>query len=83
MHKFRLWDSDELYKNLKTATQIKTKIQEIAVETKTSIHDIPQSLVPTSILYDLIVCYEAMYNKLLDSDLIRIGNSKTNKNNLH
>ena len=44
---------------------------------------VPQSLVPTPLLYDLTVCYEAMYNKLLDYDLIKTGNFKTDKNNLH
>ena len=83
MRKFRIWDSAELAKNLKTAIQIRTKIQEIAIESKTTIVNVPQSLVPTSILYDLTVCYEALYNKLLDLDLLETGNFKTDKNNLH
>jgi len=84
MRKFRIWDSEELSKTLKTAIQIRAKIQEIAIESKTPIPNIPQSLVPTSMLYDLTVCYEAMYNKLLDLDLIETGNFKSpNKNNLH
>lgn len=84
MRKFRIWDSAELSKNLKTVIQIRAKIQEIAIESRTTIPNIPQSLVPTSVLYDLTVCYEAMYNKLLDLDLLETGNLKTpNKNNLH
>ena len=83
MHKFRVWDSDELYKNLKTAIQIKKKIQEIAIDNNLEMDGVPQSLVPTPLLYDLTVCYEAMYNKLLDYDLIKTGNFKTDKNNLH
>lgn len=83
MHKFRVWDSEALNKNLKTAIQIKAKIHEIALQNGLDIVNVPQSLVPTSTLYDLIVCYEAMYNKLLDYDLIKTGNHKTNKTNLH
>lgn len=84
MRKFRIWDSQELFKNLKTAIQIRAKIQELAIETKSPIYNMPQSLVPTSMLYDLTVCYEAMYNKLLDLDLVETGNLKTqSKNNLH
>lgn len=84
MHKFRIWDSAELATNLKTAIQIRAKIQEIALETKVPIPQVPQSLVPTSVLYDLTVCYEALYNKLLELDLLETGNFKQpNKNNLH
>lgn len=84
MRKFRIWDSEELSKNLKTAIQIRSKIQEIALETGVPIPNIPQSLVPTSMLYDLTVCYEAMYNKLLNLDLVETGNLKTpHINNLH
>lgn len=83
MRKFRIWDSAELAKNLKTAIQIRAKIQEIAIESKTTIANVPQSLIPTSVLYDLTVCYEALYNKLLELDLLESGNFKTDKNNLH
>ena len=84
MRKFRIWDSQELSKNLKTAIQIRGKIQDIALETGVPITAIPQSLVPTSTLYDLTVCYEAMYNKLLNLDLVETGNLKQpHKNNLH
>lgn len=83
MRKFRVWDSAELAVVLKTAIQIRAKIQEIAVETGVPIHKVPQSLMPTSTLYDLTVCYEALYNKLLDLDLLETGNFKTDKNNLH
>lgn len=83
MRKFRIWDSAELASNLKTAIQIRAKIQEIAVESGVSIDKVPQSLVPTSTLYNLTVCYEALYNKLLELDLVETGNLKTDKNNLH
>jgi len=84
MRKFRIWDSAKLAKNLKIAIQIRAKIQEIAIESKVPINEVPQSLVPTSTLYDLTVCYEALYNKLLDLDLVETGDFKQpNKNNLH
>jgi len=84
MHKFRIWDSEALASSLKIAIQMRAKINEIAIENKVPINSVPQSLVPTSILYDLIVCYEAMYNKLLDNDLVKTGNLRTpTKNNLH
>ena len=39
--------------------------------------NLPMSLVPTDVLYDLMMCYHAMYNKLLEESLVQNGYPKT------
>jgi hypothetical protein len=78
--KFRLWDNKLLFDVYQKASQISGKIEEKCNE-NTSPDMLPASLVPTDILYDLVACYEAMYNKLLDEELLVAGFPKTSKTN--
>lgn len=80
--KFRLWDSNSLFQGYERATQICAKIEE-SCKNDANPEDLPMSLVPTDILYDLMVCYHAMYNKLLDESLIQNGYPKTNPTKKH
>jgi hypothetical protein len=80
--KFRLWDSNSLFQGYERAIQICAKIEESCAQ-NTNPEDLPMSLVPTDVLYDLMVCYHAMYNKLLDESLISNGYPKTNPTKKH
>jgi hypothetical protein len=40
-------------------------------------NELPMSMLPTHILYELTACFEAMYDKLLDEDLIVSGYPKS------
>lgn len=80
---FRVWDSITLQDTLKTAIQIKQKIDQICLDNKVTPQQLPNSLVPTAQLYDLAVTFVAQYEKLLDYDLVKTGNLKSNRNNIH
>jgi len=45
--------------------------------------DLPDSLIPTHQLYMLALSYEATYNKVLELELVKTGNLKSNHNNVH
>jgi hypothetical protein len=75
--KFRIWDSNSIFQGYERAIQICARIEEACAQ-NSSPQDLPTSLVPTDVLYDLMICYHAMYNKLLDESLIQNGYPKTN-----
>ena len=80
---FRVWDSTTLQDNIKNAVQIRDKINTICTDNKVTPLQLPNSLVPSAHLYDLSVAFIAMYEKLLDYDLVKTGNLKSNRNNIH
>lgn len=82
---FRIWDSIALNDNIKIALQIKSKLEELSKANKLEIEELPDSLVPSSILYDMMACFTAAYDMLLDKELVMTGNLKSPKkqNNLH
>ena len=80
---FRVWDSATLQDTVKCAIQIKQKVDEICLENKVVATQLPNSLIPTAQLYDLAVTFIAIYERLLDHDLVKTGNLKSNRNNIH
>lgn len=80
---FRVHDSILLQDSIKVALQIKEKIEELSHANKATPDQLPDSLIPTNILYDLAACYEAMYTMLLDLELVKTGNLKSDINNIH
>ena len=79
MSKFNTWDSETLAEAVKISLQIRAKIEEMCITTRTPPDDLPNSLIPTSNLYSLVCAYEAAYNALIEKDLVQSGNQKTNK----
>jgi len=43
------------------------------------ISDMPDSMIPTSMLMEILVTYEAMYEQLLTDTLIKSGNHRTDR----
>ena len=80
MSKFRTWDSQILTDVVKISLQIRTKIEEMCVAAHTPPDGLPNSLIPTDNLYSLVCAYEAAYNALIENDLLKTGNLKTDKN---
>lgn len=74
--KFRFWDSKALFQTLERVSQIKHTIEARCVEEKVGPDMLPMSIVPSDVLYDIAACYEAMYDKLLDEELLVAGYSK-------
>ena len=80
MSKFKTWDSEVLLDAVKVSLQIRSKIEELCVKTHSMPNSLPNSLIPTENLYTIVCAYEAAYNALIENDLVKSGNLKTQKN---
>jgi len=80
MSKFRIWDSLQLNETVKHGIQLRTKLEQLCIEHDKSLDELPDSLVPSGLLYMLVASNEAMYHKLLERDLIETLNPKQNPN---
>ena len=76
--RFKHTDNKLIFNTLQKIVQIKAKIEEQCVERKVSPAELPMSMMPTEELYLLTACFEAMYDKLLNEELIVNGYPKTN-----
>jgi hypothetical protein len=77
---FRIWDSIQLYEAVKNCMQLRTKLEQICIEQQKELVELPDSLIPSQLLYIIVASNEAMYNKLLEQDLIKTLNPTTNLN---
>jgi hypothetical protein len=78
--KFRIWDSAQIHETVKHGIQLRAKLEQLCIESGKSLDQLPDSLVPSILLYMLVSSNEAMYSKLLDQDLIETLNPKHNVN---
>lgn len=75
MRKFRLADSQQLHKLYQDAVQIQAIIEE-SVNPQKGPEDLPDSLIPTTMLYDLVSAYLGMYDLLLEHELAVFDTAK-------
>ena len=76
--KFRAWDNKLLFEVYQQTSQITATI-EGKCNPETSPDMLPPSMVPTDILYNIASCFDAMYLKLLEEDLLTAGYPKMSK----
>lgn len=75
--KLRTWDSKLLSDVFVLLEQMQFGIEQISRNVSAvSLSDLPNSMIPTQTLYEISLCYELMYNKLLEHDLLSTGNIK-------
>jgi hypothetical protein len=79
---FRIWDSIQLHETVKNCMQLRFKLEQICIEQQQQLAELPDSLIPSELLYMIVASNEAMYNKLLEQDLIKTLNP-TNNINIH
>lgn len=72
--KFRIVDSQVLHTMYQEALQMQTLIEESVGEKGPE--NLPESLVPTGTLYDLVSCFNAMYNILVERELVEFNTHK-------
>lgn len=70
--KFRTWDNSLLYETLKKVSQITHTVESKCDET-TGPGDLPVSLIPTDILYEICICFDLLYRRLESEELIQLG----------
>ncbi len=80
--KFRIWDNKLLFQTYQQSIQIKEKIEQLCGD-KLNPEDLPHSAVPTNTLYTMLACYEAMYDKLLEEELLQAGYSPKSSKSYH
>ena len=80
MSKFRIWDSIQIHETVKYGIELRTKLEQLCAENNKTLDELPDSLVPSGLLYMLVASNEAMYHKLLERDLIETLNPKNNLN---
>lgn len=73
--KFRIVDSQVLHRAYQEAIQMQALIEE-AVGAEKGPEALPESLVPTDTLYDLASCIVAMYNILVQQELVEFNTQK-------
>lgn len=81
--KFRIWDNKTLFNTYLQAIQVKDKIEELCNENQTPVAMLPDSVIETATLYTILSSYEAMYDKLLEEDLISSGFSSKSSKQYH
>ena len=80
--KFRVWDNKLLFQTLQQSIQVKEKIEELCGD-KLNPEDLPPSVVPTDTLYTILACYEALYDKLMEEELLQCGYSPKSTKSYH
>lgn len=73
--KFRVWDNNLLYTTMHKVAQVVDAVNQKCTDQLTP-EQLPQSIVPTDVLYDICACYLAMYNKLETEELLQSGHPK-------
>lgn len=78
---FKTSDSLAIKDILEQVMQMRVQIIEIfqSPDTARQVSDLPDSLVPTDMLLQILVTYEAMYDQLVTDKLIKSGNPKPNQ----
>jgi hypothetical protein len=70
--KFRVWDNSLLYTTMQKVAQVVDAVDQKCKD-HTTPDQLPQSIVPTDVLYDVCACYLAMYDKLEAEELLQSG----------
>ena len=68
---------------MQDAINIKHNIEEVFVNTGVTPTDMPPAVLPTAVLYDILHSFEALYTKALELEMLRSGNLKSTRNNIH
>ena len=80
--KFRVWDNKLLFQTYQQAIQVRSKIEDHCVD-GVALESLPISAIPTHHLYNLVSCFEAVYDKLLEEELLTAGYSPKSSKSYH
>lgn len=76
MSKPKLWEDNYLSTAVSLTTQITTNLQVACKKNNIQLHDLPDSVINSELLYHIASCYNTLYDLLLEQDLKSFGNSK-------
>lgn len=64
------------------AHETKCAIEAMCIESQTAPEDLPEALIPTHVLYELVAAYSLAYDMLVEYQLINAGHHKQS-NTIH
>jgi len=76
MSKPKLWEDNYLSTAVSLTTQITTNLQIACEKNNLQLHDLPDSIINSELLYHIASCYNTLYDLLLEQDLKNFGNNK-------
>lgn len=77
--KFRSADNVTLLNAMQRVVQIRETIEATCVSESKAPQDLDKSLIPTELLFNLVVCFESMFYKLEHYELLDAGYPKSTK----
>jgi hypothetical protein len=76
-NKLKIWDTRLISDTYTITAQMQAQIDAIVEQTGVSnLESLPHSMIPTASLYEILICYAMLYNRVLDADLLNTGNAK-------
>jgi hypothetical protein len=77
MTKLKAYHQRTLFDTYQTAIQIREAIDRLLANNKNvGVTQLPDSSIPTSDLYLLVLCYEAIFDICVENELLKEGNIK-------
>ena len=76
---FRVWDINAINSTYEDVLQMLAKIEEQCTEHQVPPEALPNSLLPTEVLFNICVCLQHTYDKLLEHELLVAGYPKSTK----
>lgn len=76
MSKPKLWEDNYLGTAVSLTTQITTNLQLACEKNNLQLSDLPDSIINSELLYHIAVCYNTLYELLLEQDLKKFGSNK-------
>ncbi len=84
MKKLRVWDDRLLAETYEITAQMQAQIEQLlSGSAMEGLSEMPHSLVPTKTLYEITLCYDLMYNLLVNSELVKSGHHTNKSNTIH
>lgn len=81
MSKPKLWEDNYLGSALSLCLQISSNIEKACQDSNVGMEDLPESIINSELLYHIAVCYNTLYETLLEYDLKLYGSDKLNNTN--
>ena len=81
--KFRAYDSKLLTDTFNDLSAMQTKIESLAKDSEADISALPPSVIPSELLYRVIITYSVMYDALLKTHITKAGGVSRASNYLH
>lgn len=77
-----VWLDKVFWNAANQAHETKCAIEAVCIESQTAPEDLPESLIPSHVLYELVAAYSLAYDMLVEYELVNRGHHKQS-NTIH